>query len=63
MLDPLLRLVADDGTGEVVVTDDRLRWLVHPYDGGVDVVTGSSAERDRLRDLHHDWLSRHPGGL
>lgn len=61
VLDPLLRLVADDETADVVVTDERLRWLVHPYDGGVDVVAGSTEERDRLRHEHSDWLPAHPG--
>lgn len=63
LLDSLLRLVADDETADVIITDDRLRWLVHPYDGGVDVVTGSTHERDQRREQHSDWLSRHPTGL
>lgn len=63
VLDPLLRLVADDETRDVIITDDQLGWLVHPYDGGVDVVSGSSEERDQLRDEHSDWLSTHPTGL
>ena len=63
VLDPLLRLVADEETADVIVTDDRLRWLVHPYDGGIDIVTRSTQERDQLRDHHSDWLSSHPGGL
>lgn len=63
VLDPLLRLVADDETADVIITDDRLRWLVHPYDGGVDVVTGTTEERDQLRQRHSDWLSEHPSGL
>lgn len=62
-LDPLLRLVADDGTDGVVITDDLLSWLVHPYDGGVDVVTRLTEDRDALRAQHSDWLSSHPGGL
>lgn len=63
VLDPLLRLVADDETGDVIVTDDRLRWLVHPYDGGVDVVTGTAEERDWLREQQSDWLPSHQRGL
>jgi len=63
VLDPLLRLVADDVTADVVITDDRFRWLVHPYDGGVDVVARSSRERDQLGEKLSDWLSTHPTGL
>jgi hypothetical protein len=63
VLDPLLRLVADDVTADVVVADDQLRWLVHPYDGGVDVLTSTTDERDQLRDAHSHWLSAHQSGL
>jgi hypothetical protein len=63
VLDPLLRLVADCKTADVIITDDRLRWLVHPYDGGVDVVTGTTDERNQLRERHSEWLSSHLSGL
>jgi len=62
-LDPLLRLVADDGTADVIVADAELRWLVHPYDGGMDVVTETRAQRNELRLRHATWLSAYPGGL
>lgn len=62
-VDPLLRLVADDVIGNVVLADAGLRWLFHPYDGGMDVITSSAAERAALKDRHRDWLSGHPAGL
>ncbi|MFF5226164.1 hypothetical protein [Dactylosporangium sp. NPDC000521] len=62
-LDPLLRQVADDVIANVVLADTGLRWLYHPYDGGMDVMLSSTADRDALRDRHRDWLSAHPGGL
>jgi hypothetical protein len=62
-LDRLLRQVADDVIANVLVADTGLRWLHHPYDGGMDVLLSSAAERDALRDRHHEWLSAHPGGL
>jgi hypothetical protein len=62
-VDPLLRLVADDVIGNVLVADARLRWLYHPYDGGMDVITSSAAERETLKERHRDWLSAHPAGL
>ena len=62
-LDPLLLQVADDVIANVLVTDLDLRWLYHPYDGGMDVILPSTAERDALKDRHSAWLSKHPGGL
>jgi hypothetical protein len=62
-LDPLLRHVADDETGNVLITDAALRWLYHPYDGGMDIILPTTAERDALRSRHRDWLSAHPSGL
>lgn len=62
-LDPLLRQVADDVIANVVLADTDLRWLYHPYDGGMDVMLSSTADRDALRERHRQWLSGHPGGL
>ncbi|MFI7437857.1 DUF3885 domain-containing protein [Micromonospora haikouensis] len=63
VLDPLLRQVADDVIANVFIADVGLRWLYHPYDGGMDVILSSTAERDALRDRHRDWLSTRPAGL
>jgi hypothetical protein len=62
-LDPLLRHVADDEIGNVLITDVALHWLYHPYDGGMDIILPTTAERDTLRRRHRDWLSAHPSGL
>ncbi|WP_244305171.1 DUF3885 domain-containing protein [Kitasatospora cheerisanensis] len=62
-IDDLLRAVADDETADVLITDVRFRRIHHPYDGGADVFLTTPEERDRLRDRHADWLSRHPAGL
>ncbi|MFJ9521004.1 hypothetical protein ACIRPK_22465 [Kitasatospora sp. NPDC101801] len=61
-LDPLLRAIADEVTIGVILAPEGLDWLVHPYDGGIDIITATSAERDRLKDRHPDWLSPHPRG-
>ncbi|MFD3657103.1 hypothetical protein [Streptomyces sp. NPDC058620] len=61
--DPLLREVADFETAGVIIAPRGLGWLVHPYDGGVDVMTATRAERDALRSRHLEWLSQHQGGL
>ena len=47
----------------VIVTDVALRWLFHPYDGGMDVIAPSVRERDRLAARFHTWLSDRPDGL
>lgn len=62
-LDRLLRLVADDKTGDVILSDLELNWLYHPYDGGADVIAATTGHRDALAVLHADWLSAHPLGL
>ena len=61
--DPLVRRVADDAVGNVMICDVDCRWIVHPYDGGMDVVLSSAAERDRLRSHFAAWLSSRPDGL
>ena len=62
-LDALLREVANDVIANVLIADLGLRWLYHPYDGGMDVLMSSTTERDALRERHRDWLSTHPAGL
>lgn len=62
-LERLLCLVADDETADVIITDTELNWLYHPYDGGADVITSSTLQRDMLRAQHLQWLSSHPQGL
>jgi hypothetical protein len=62
-LDPLLRHVADDVIDNVLVCDVDLSWLYHPYDGGMDVVLPTTADRHALRSRHQHWLSAHPQGL
>lgn len=61
-IDGLLRRVADDVEAGVIITDPDLRWLFHPYDGGMDVIAPTAADRGALRDRHRDWLSKHPEG-
>lgn len=56
-------VVADDELGNVIISPMDLRWFYHPYDGGADVILPSTADRDRLRDRHRDWLSSQPSGL
>lgn len=62
-LDALLRYVADDRASEVVIADDALRWLYHPYDGGADVIMPSPGDREALAERFADWRSPRPDGL
>lgn len=62
-LNRLLKLVADDVTAGVIIADEQLTWLYHPYDGGADVIAPSVEMRDALRDTYSNWLSAHPRGL
>ncbi|MEU5881527.1 hypothetical protein [Spirillospora sp. NPDC047279] len=62
-LDPLLRSVADDELGHVIIGPPDLRWLYHPYDGGGDVIAPTVHDRDVLKSRHAGWLSAHPAGL
>jgi hypothetical protein len=62
-VDELLRDIADDKVGGVMITDTDMRRIHHPYDGGADVFLATPQERDQMRDRHADWLSSHPSGL
>ncbi|MEU9041087.1 MULTISPECIES: hypothetical protein [unclassified Kitasatospora] len=61
-LDGLLRRVADDEVAGVIITDTELLRVYHPYDGGADVFLTTTQERDRLKERHSEWLSKHPQG-
>jgi hypothetical protein len=62
-LTDLLRLVADDRTGDVIISDRKLNWLYHPYDGGADIITRDPAVISQLRHTFHEWLPTNPAGL
>jgi hypothetical protein len=61
--DAILRLVAVDEIANVMIVASDCSWLLHPYDGGMDVILESTAARDRLKALFTHWLSSHPFGL
>ena len=63
LFDPIVRPVADDVVRNVMVVAPDCRWLLHPYDGGMDVILDSPADRGRFRSSHRDWLSSRPDGL
>lgn len=59
----LYRLVADDRTGDVIVTGSEVTWVQCPYDGGADLVLESPAQRDRVSELFAEWRSPWDHGL
>lgn len=63
VLDDLFRYVAEDRTSDVVVADESLCRLFHPYDGGMDVIAASTAERNGLAARFASWRSDRPDGL
>ena len=61
--DSLIRLVANYVVANVMIVHSDCRWVLYPYDGGMDVIAESSAKRDQLRAAHRDWLSSLESGL
>jgi hypothetical protein len=46
----------------VMMVPPDLTWMIHPYDGGVDVITRTPEECGILRAKYRAWLSTHPSG-
>ncbi len=61
--DPLIRLVAVDAVANILVVAPDCRWVLHPYDGGMDVIAESIEARRSLRAKHLEWLSARADGL
>jgi hypothetical protein len=59
----VLRLVADYGTADVILTNSELDWLYIPYDGGADVIAPSRTIRDALAQRFADRRPSNPAGL
>ncbi len=63
LFDPIVRLVADDLLANIMIVNPACRWILHPYDGGMDVIAESSVARDRLKSSYYNWLSARLDGL
>lgn len=59
----LIRLVADDAVANVLVVSPDCRWVLHPYDGGMDVIAESPEAQRLLRAKYTSWLSARADGL
>ena len=63
LFDRLLRLIADASIHNLMILPPDCRWLLHRYDGGMDLIGESRGARDLLRATFQDWLSPEPNGL
>jgi hypothetical protein len=61
--DAIVRLVADETLVNVLIVSPDCRWVLHPYDGGMDVIVESREARNRLGSTYRGWLSANPSGL
>ena len=61
--DPIVRLVADDVRANMMIVAPDCRWLLAPYDGGMDLSMDTRDRRDYLQGRFADWLSARPDGL
>jgi hypothetical protein len=62
-LDGLFRKVADDEIRNLILIDVESHHLYCPYDGGADILLGSSEERDSYKIKYRTWLSTRQDGL
>jgi hypothetical protein len=63
VLDHLIRLVADDHLRNVMLFQTDADWLIHPYDGGMDVILGTESDRDKLAQTYNAWRSDRADGM
>ncbi|GLQ88864.1 hypothetical protein GCM10007898_24350 [Dyella flagellata] len=61
--DSLLRAVADDRTGRVMIFNPARRAAFAPYDGGADLFFPTEFDVSVARNKFGAWLSPHPDGL
>ena len=61
--DPLFRLVADGEVANILIVATDCRWVLHPYDGGMDVIAESRGFRNDLKAGFSAWLSERRDGL
>lgn len=60
--DQVIRMVADAVFWNVMIVSHDGSWLMHPYDGGMDIITETTDIRNHLKAKHAEWLSLFPGG-
>ena len=63
VLDPTFRLVADNEIVNVMLFDPADDWLIHPYDGGIDLILRTPDQRDKIAVEFGSWRSKRADGL
>ena len=63
VFDNIVRRVADDVLANVMFAASNWSWVIHTYDGGMDVFLDSSSARDTLKASYSGWLSDRTDGL
>ena len=63
LFDAVVRQVAGGDMANVLVVAAAGRWVLYPYDGGMDVIAASAADRDRLAAVLGPWRSPRADGL
>jgi hypothetical protein len=58
-----VRLIADNLLANIMIVASDGNWLLHPYDGGMDVWVESRERQEKLQALFPAWLSPRPDGL
>lgn len=53
----LLTLVTEDDVAGIIIAPSNLEWLMHPYDGGADIIVSQTQEKQRLEQNFKNWLS------
>lgn len=62
-LDQLLRIVADNQTAGILITDPNVRWLYHPYDSGADIITSTPGSATHCAQrITTGYPPTHPAG-
>ena len=59
----ILDLVATEAISNVILLSVGDSWLMHPYDGGTDVIMPTAAKRLALALRYSEWRSPRPDGL
>ena len=62
-VDELLRSVAEEKVVLAMIVAPRKGIVIHPYDGGFDIILPDSKTRDDWRSRHQDWVSHRSDGL
>jgi hypothetical protein len=60
--DNILRDIAEDQLKAMFISIER-KFIIAPYDGGIDIVLDNKATRDHYKVKYKTWLSTRPDGL